>query len=82
MEGRVLENFQKNQKKNSNFQKRPKSSQKESKRVLIVFWTIFSKKFCPVFHGRSTLRIFSKKSKKIQNPKNAQNRSQKYPNVF
>ena len=34
--GRILENFQKNQKKNSKFQKRPKWFPKESKRVLIV----------------------------------------------
>ena len=46
----------------SKFQKRPKSFPKESKRVLIVIWTIFSKNFCPVFHGRSSLRKFSKKN--------------------
>ena len=34
--GRILENFQKNQKKISKFQKRPKWFPKESKRVLIV----------------------------------------------
>ena len=115
-------------KKVSNFLKRPKSFPKVSKRVLIVIWTIFSKNFCPVFHGRSSLRKFSKKifskfqkcpkvfpnvSKRVlnmfwgkffekfyaqysmegrvfenfpnfffQNSKKAQNRSQKYPNVF
>ena len=60
MECRVFENFQK--KIFSKFQKRPKSFPKESKRVLIVIWTIFSKNFCAVFHGRSSLRKFSKKN--------------------
>ena len=58
---RILENFQKNRKKISKFQKRPKSFPKESKRVLIVIWTFFSKIFYPVFHGRSSLRKFSEK---------------------
>ena len=53
-------------KKVSNFLKRPKSFPKVSKRVLIVIWTIFSKNFCPVFHGRSSLRKFSKKPRKFQ----------------
>ena len=52
-----------------------------------MFWTclgvIFLKKFfCPVFHGGSSLRKFSKKSKKFQNSKNAFNRFQKCPHVF
>ena len=47
-------------KKVSNFLKRPKSFPKVSKRVLIVIWTIFSKNFCPVFHGGSSFRKFSK----------------------
>ena len=64
MEGRVFENFPKFF--FSKFQKRPKSFPKESKRVLIVIWTIFSKNFYPVFHGRSSLRKFSKNSKKFQ----------------
>ena len=59
---RILENFQKNRKKFQNSKKRPKSFPKESKRVLIVIWTIFSKNFCPVFHGKSSLRKFSKKN--------------------
>ena len=49
----------------SKFQKCPKSFPKVSKRVLNVFWANFSKIFCPVFHGVSNLRKFSKKSKKI-----------------
>ena len=124
MEGRVFENFLKNQ-KFLKIQKCPKSFPKVSKHVLNMFWANFSKNFCPVFHGMSSLRKFSIKnifkipkmsksvpkiiqtcfrvifSKKIlcpvfhggssfrkfsklffQNSKIAQNRSQKYPNVF
>ena len=66
----------------SKFRKCPKVLSKESKRVLIVIWTFFSKNFCPVFHGRSSLRNFSKNSNNLQNSKNAQSRSQMYPNVF
>ena len=70
-------------KKFSKFQKCPKSSPKVSKRVLNMFWGDFLGKFFrPVFHGGSSLRKFSKKSKNFQNSKNAQNRSQKCPNVF
>ncbi len=63
MDGRVFENFQKNQKTFKN-PKMPKIVPKVSKRVLNMFWgNFFEKKFCPVFHGRSSLRKFSKKSK-------------------
>ena len=106
MEGRVFENFQKNQnsfkipkcpkssakvskrkfsksKKTSKFQKSPKLFPKVSKRVLNKFRVnLFEKKLCPVFEEGSSLRKFSKKSKKFQNSKKAQNRSQKCPNVF
>ncbi len=82
MEGRFFEIFKKI-KKFSNIEKCPKSFPKVSKRVLNMFWGNFSeKKFCPVFHGGSSLRKFSKKSKNFQKSKNAQNRSQKCPNVF
>ena len=64
MEGRVLENFQKNQKK-SNFLKRPKSSPKESKRVSIVFWDNFSEKFLPSFPWKVDSSKFFEKIKKI-----------------
>ena len=48
-----------------------------------MFWgDFFEENFCPVFHGGSSLRKFSKKSKKFQNSKNNQNHSQKCPNVF
>ena len=80
--GSSLRKFSKKIRKVSKFQKCPKLLPKVSKRVLNMFWGNFSKNFRPVFHGRSSLRNFSKKSKKLQNSKNAQNRSQKYPNVF
>ena len=68
-------------KKKSKFQKSPKSFQKVSQRVLNKFsGDFFEKNFCPVFHGGSSLRKFSKKSKKFQSSKNAQNRPQKCPN--
>ena len=70
-------------KKISKFQKCPKSFPKVSKRVLKMFQGVFFEKiFCPVFHGGSSHRKVSKKSKFFQNSENAQNRSQKCPNVF
>ena len=57
----------------------PKSIQTCFERVLGRIFRII---FCPVFHGGSSLQKFSKTSKKFQNSKNAQNRSQDYPNVF
>ena len=66
----------------SKFQLCQKSLPKLSKCVLNMFWGNFFEKFLsPVLHGGSRLRKFSKKSKKFQNCKNAQNRSQKYSNV-
>ncbi len=127
MEGRVFENFQKNQKlfKNrkmpffpkvskrvlnvlgnfskkifaqcsmeslrKNFSKKSKNQSPKMPKIVPksvqtcfehVFRCFLEKIFCPVFHGRSRLRNFSKKSKNFQNSKNAQNRSQKCPNVF
>ena len=95
MEGRVFEFSQKKSKKSlwkfakkksknfqssKNAQNRPQKSPNVFRRC---FRVIFLKNFfCPVFHGRSSLRIFSKKSKKFQNSKKAQNRSQKCPKVF
>ena len=83
MEGRVFENSQKKQR----IFKVPKKQKFVTKSVQtcfeLVLRQIFPKKiFIPVFHGGSSLRKFSKKSKKFQNSKNAQNRSQKYSNVF
>ena len=49
-------------KKFAKFQKCPKSFPKVSKRVSNLFWVkFFEKIFCPVFHGGSSLRKFSKK---------------------
>ena len=76
-----IKNFS-NFQKLSKYQKCPKSFPKVSKRILNVFWGKFFENFCPVFHGWSTLRKFSKKYKNFQSSKNDQNRSQKYPNVF
>ena len=79
MDGRFFENFQKFL--FSNFLKCPKSFPKVSKRVLNVFWDKLFKKILPSFPWKvESLKIFKKIS--FQNSKNAQNRSQKYPNVF
>ena len=44
----------------------PKSVPKRIQTFLNVFWgQIFEKILCPVFHGGSNLRKFSKKSKKL-----------------
>ena len=76
------DNFQ-NQKKFQNSKKAQNRSQKFPNKFWTCFEVIFSKKnFCPVFHGGSSLRKFSKKSQKFQNSKNAQNRPQKCRNVF
>ena len=82
MEGRDFEKFQKNQKifKIPKMPKIvPKSIQTCFEHVLGQICRIF---FCPVFDGGSRLRKISKKFKKCENTKNAQKRSQKYPNVF
>ena len=55
----------------------PKSIQTCFERVL---GQIFRNFFCSVFRGGSSFRKISKFF--FQNSKNAQNRSQKYPNVF
>ena len=81
MEARDFENSQKNQK----IFKIPKMPKIVPKSMQTYFEHVlganFSENFCPVFHGMSSLRKFSKK-KLFQNSKNAQNFSQKYPNVF
>ena len=82
MECRVFEIFRKKSKnfQNSN-QKRTKPFPKESKSVLNMFWGNFFRKILAQFSmGVESSKIF-KKSKKFQNSKNAQNRSQKYSNV-
>ncbi len=77
----VIESLRKNQKK-FKIAKKPKIVPKIFQNCFEhVLWIFFRKK-CPVFHGGSVLRKFSKKSKKFQNSKSAQNRFQKCPNVF
>ena len=76
MECRVFENFQRNQ----IIFKIPKMPKSVPKSIQTCFRVIFSKKFyaqCSM-EGRvlENFQIF------FQNSKNAQNRSQKYPNVF
>ena len=82
MEGRVCEMSSKNLK----FFKIPKMPKIVPKIVQLCFehvlGALFEKKFCPVFHGGSSLRNVFKKSKIFQNSKNAQNRSQNCPIVF
>ena len=80
-DGRLLENFQKNQ-KFSKFQKCPKSFPKVSKRVLNLFWGKLFEIFLPSFPWKVESSKIFKKIKNFENLKNAQNRSQKYPNVF
>ena len=81
--GSSLPNVFKKIKKNSKFQKQPKSYPNFPK----VFWTCFGvifwkKLFCPVFHVGSSLRNVFKKSKNFQNSKNAQNCSQVVQKCF
>ena len=64
-------------------QKGPKRSQNVQKCFEHVLGYFFRKfLFCNVFHGGSSLRNVFKKSKKFQNSKSAQNRSQKGPNML
>ena len=82
MEGRVFENFQKNQ-KSFKFPKMPKIVPKS---IQTCFERVLGQTFRKIFaqfsmEGR-VFENFQKKSKKLQNSKNAQNRSQKHPNVF
>ena len=90
MEGRVFEIFQKNQ-KIFKIPKTPKIS-KVSKRVLNNFVPKSIKRFRKILgqtfffsHFSMEGRVFEnfhKNQKKFQNSKNAQNGSQKNPNVF
>ena len=79
MEGRVFENFQKNQK---NF-KIPKMPKINPKSIQTCFELVLGQTFRKIFAQFSMeCRVFEIFQKKIQNSKNAQNCSQKYPNVF
>ena len=76
-DGRAFENFQNNQ---INI-KIHKLLLIVSKSVQTCLRAIFLENFfCSLFHG--FIESFRKKTKNIQNTKNAQNRSQKCPNVF
>ena len=66
----------------SKFQKCSKLFPKVSKRVLNMFWGKFFGKFLPSFPWRVESSKFWEQSKKSQKSKYAQNRSQKYTNVF
>ena len=82
-EGRLLENFQKNTK----IFKIPKTTKIVPKSIQTCFETIlrqiFGKFFLRSVRWRlETSKNFKKKTKNFQNSKNAQNRSQKYPNEF
>ena len=82
MEGGVFEILSKSQ-KSFKTPKTLKNVPKLSKSVLNKFWGTFLGNFsCPVFQGGSSLRNVFKKSRNIQNSKNAQNRSQNCPNLF
>ena len=75
MECRVFKNFQKN------ILKIPKMPKSVPKSIQTCFRVIFSKKkFLPSVPWRVEFSKIIKKN--FQNSKNAQNRSQKYPNVF
>ena len=82
MEGRVFENFLKNQK----FLKIPKMPKIVPKSIQKCFERVLGQTFRKFFAQFSTVgRIsenFQKNQKKFQKSKNAQNRSQKNPNVF
>ena len=81
--GSSLRKIFKKIKKFSKFQKCSKSFPKVSKRVLNMFWgNFFGKNFLPSVPWRVESSKIFKKSKNFQNSKNAQNRSQKCPNVF
>ena len=82
MEGRVFENFQKNQ-KSFKFPKMPKIVPKSIQTCFErVLGQIFSKNFMPSVTWRVESSKNFLKITKFTNIKNAQNRSRKYPNVF
>ena len=82
MESRVFENFQKNQK---SF-KLPKMPKIVPKSIQTCFERVLGQTFRKIFaqfsmEGR-VFENFQKNQKNCKNPKNAQNRSQKHPNLF
>ena len=82
MEGRVFENFQKNQ-KIFKIPKMPKIVPKCIQTCFDKFWGKFLEKFFPSFPWRvESSKIFEKKTKNFQSSRKAENRYQKCPNVF
>ncbi len=86
MDGRVFENFQKNQ-KIFKFQKCPKSFPKVSKRVLNMFWgNFFEKKFLPsvpwTVESSKTFKKIKKLSKIQKCPKSFPKVSKRVLNMF
>ena len=59
-----------------------KSTPKLSKCVLNMFWGYIFENFLPSFPWKVESSKIFKKIQKFQNSKNAQNRSERYPNVF
>ena len=84
MECRVFETFQKKSKNFQNSkQKRTKPFPKEAKSVLNMFWGQFFRKILAQFSmGGRVFENFQKKTKNFQSSKKAENRYQKFPNVF
>ena len=83
MEGRVFENFQKNQR----VCKIPKMPKIVPKSIETCFELVLGQIFRKFFFAQCSMEArdfekFQKKSEKFQNSKNAQNCCQKYPNVF
>ena len=83
MEGPFFEYFQKKSKKfqNSN-QKRTKSLPKTSISVLNMFWGTFFAKFLTSFPWKDESSRIFEKNQKFSKFQKAENRYQKYPNVF
>ena len=78
--GRILEKFQKNQKKNFKIPKTPKIVPKS---IQTCFEQVLGQTFRKFFaHFSMEGRVFENFQKKFRNSKNAHNCSQKYPNVF
>ena len=83
--GSSLQKFSKKSKKNSKFQKCPKSFPKVSKRVLNVFWGEFSGKVLPSFPWSvESSKLFEKKSKKLSKfqPKTHKTVPKRIPKCF
>ena len=78
--GRILENFQKNQKKKFKIPKTPKMVPKRIQTCFDCNLGQFFRKNFAQFSMEG--RVFENFQKNFRNSKNAHNCSQKYPNVF